>query len=79
MPDHPHYAMWKARYEAEQAAAKVRATRRAVREAEQAGWREAWEGYKLRWGEGSGIAGLPPWWHLREWLRILFGKPRPHG
>ena len=70
--------MWKARYEAEQEAARVRAAQRADREAQQAHWREAWEEYKARWREGSSAGRLPPWWHLRDWLRLLFGKPRPY-
>jgi hypothetical protein len=76
--DHPLNAMWKARYEAEHAAAQERAARRALRETQQVHWKEAWEDYKARRLEGMGVASLPPWWHLRDWLRVLFGKPRPH-
>jgi hypothetical protein len=70
--------MWKARLDAEQAAAQERATRRARRAAEQEDWKSAWDQYKARWHEGWGAGPLPPWWHLRAWLRILFGKSRPH-
>jgi hypothetical protein len=69
--------MWKARQEAEQAAEQRLADRRATREAEQADWGEAWHEYKALWGEGY-VGRLPRWWHLRAWLRILFGKSRPH-
>jgi hypothetical protein len=77
VPDHPQYAMWKARHQAEQAAAQERAARRAARDAQQARWKGAWEEYKGHWMEGVSAGRLPPWWHLRSWLRILFGKSRP--
>ena len=77
MPDHPQYAMWKARLEAELAADRQRAVRRARREAEQADWNRAWEEYKERWLAGMQGRALPRWWHLRAWVRILLGKPRP--
>ena len=77
MPDHPQYAMWKARLEAEQAAGRHKAARRRKGEAEQADWNRAWEDYKERWRAGMHGRGLPPWWHLLDWVRILLGKPRP--
>ena len=78
VPDHPQYTMWKARYDAEQAAERERAARKAHREAQQAHWREAWDSYKTHWQEGLTVGRLPPWWHVRTWLRILFGKSRPY-
>ena len=77
MPDHPQYAMWKARFDAEQAAAREREARRARRDAEQVDWNRAWEHYKERWHLGNEGRSLPPWWNLRGWIRILLGKPRP--
>ena len=76
MQDHPQYAMWKARLEAEQAAERARAARRAAREADRVGWDEAWVRYRRHWLEGFLPGrGLPRWWQVRAWLRILFGKP----
>jgi hypothetical protein len=69
--------MWKARLEAELAAEQRRAERRAAREAGQENWKDAWDQYKAHWGAGQ-FSLLPPWWHVRAWLRILFGKSRPH-
>jgi hypothetical protein len=40
--DHPQYAMWKARFDIEQAAARQREARRAKRDAEQVEWNRAW-------------------------------------
>jgi hypothetical protein len=75
--DHPQYAMWKARLEAEVAAERERAKRRASRDDERQEWNEAWTQYRRRWHEGFLPGrGLPPWWHLREWVRLLLGKPR---
>lgn len=77
LPDHPHYEMWKARREAELAAERDRALRRAARDTERQQWDEAWVHYRRHWYEGFLPGrGVPPWWHLREWLRLLFGKPR---
>jgi hypothetical protein len=78
MPDHPQYTMWKVRHEAEQAAEQERAARRAQREILRADWHKAWEEYQSHWREGFLAGSRPPWWHLRTWLRILLGKPRPH-
>ena len=76
MPDHPQYAMWKARLEAELAAERARAARRAARDADREGWDQAWVRYRRLWYEGFLPGhGLPPWWHVRAWLRLLFGKP----
>ena len=78
MSDHPQYAMWKARYEAERAAEQERAARRVDREARQAQWKTAFEEYKKYWLEGLSRGPRPRWWHFRAWLRILFGKSRPY-
>jgi hypothetical protein len=78
MCDHPQYAMWKARLDAERAAACEREARRARRAVDQEDWKSAWDQYKARWREGWGPGRLPPWWHIGAWLRILFGKSRPY-
>jgi hypothetical protein len=78
VPDHPQYAMWNTRYQAEQAAERERATRRTQRDALQADWEKAWEEYKFRRREEAVVGGRPAWWHVRTWLRILLGKPRRH-
>jgi len=69
VPDHPQYAMWKARYDAEQALARERAAWRAQRDAEHDGWREAWRSYQAHWHAGLARTPPPPWWHLRAWWR----------
>ena len=77
MPDHPQYAMWKARLEAEQAAVDERAARRALQDTERQQFDEAWVHYRKHWYEGFLPGrGLPPWWNVRAWLRLLFGKPQ---
>ena len=77
MPDHPQYAMWKARLEAEQADAGERAARRALQDTERQQMDEAWIHYRRHWYAGFLPGrGLPPWWHVRAWLRLLFGKPQ---
>ena len=77
VPDHPQYTMWKARLEAELAAEGARAARRATWNADRDGRDAAWVHYRRLWHEGFLPGrGLPPWWHLRAWLRLLFGKPR---
>jgi hypothetical protein len=77
LSDHPQYAMWKTRLEAELAANHERTARRAVRDAYQQDWDETWVTYRKHWYEGFLPGrGLPPWWHVRVWLRLLFGKPR---
>jgi hypothetical protein len=65
--------MWKARYDAEQAARRERAAWRAQRETEQEGWREAWRNYQRHWHEGVRHVSLPPWWNVRAWLRLILG------
>jgi hypothetical protein len=69
--------MWKARHDAEQSAARDRAAQRALRDSQKTPWNEAWREYHAHWVAGYTSAGLPPWWHLGAWLRILFGKSRP--
>jgi uncharacterized protein YjlB len=76
VPDHPQYAMWKARYDAEQAVARERAAWRAQRDAEQEGWREAWRSYQARWHAGHRRTGTPPWWNLVAWARLLIQASR---
>jgi len=77
LPNHPQYAMWKARLVAELAAERERASRRALRDTERQQWDEVWVHYQRHWYEGFLPGrGLPRWWHLRAWLRLLFGKPQ---
>ncbi len=80
MAEHPQYAMWKARYEAERAADRERAARRAQREASEVGLEEAWRSYKVHWRAGLLHRGIvwPAWWNMREWLRLLLGKDQTH-
>lgn len=66
--------MWKARYEAERAAERERAAWRADHEAQQAHRNAAWEEYKEHWLMGLTAERLRPWWHLRSWFRVIFGK-----
>jgi hypothetical protein len=76
VPDHPQYAMWKARLEAELAAERAQAARRAARDADREGWDQAWVHYRRLWYEGFLPGrGLPLWWQVRAWLHLLFGKP----
>ena len=75
LPDHPQHAMWKARYETEQTLERERAARRAQHGALRADWDKVWEEYQVHWREGFVVGSRPPWWQLRTWLRILFGKP----
>lgn len=68
--------MWKARVEMELAAERERAALRARRKTEHQQWDEAWVRYQRHWHEGFLPGpGLPPWWHVGAWLRLLFGKP----
>jgi len=61
VPDHPQYAMWKARLEAELAADRALAARRAARDADQDGRETAWMHYRRLWHEGLLPGrGLPP-------------------
>lgn len=77
LTDHPQYAMWRARLEAQLAAERERAMLRTARHSERQERDEAWVQYRRHWYEGFLPGrGLPPWWHLRVWLRILFGKAR---
>ncbi len=71
MSEHPQYAMWKARYDAEQAVLRERVAWRSQREAERERWREAWRTYQTHWHEGLTRAPAPPWWHLRAWWRLF--------
>jgi len=78
MADHPLYAMWRDRYEAELAAERERAARRAAREDQHEEWQRAWHEYKAHWGQG--LRGrLPAWWNLRAWVRLLLGKSTKRG
>ena len=76
MPDHPLYAMWKARYDADLRAQRERAAMRADREAKRAAWRETWRAYLAR-GVAEHYAAPPPvWWNLPAWWRrLLAGRP----
>lgn len=74
MTDDPQYTMWKARYEAEQAALQERAAWHARRDAERAGWRDAWRTYQAHWREGPARTARPPWWNVLAWLRVLRGS-----
>ncbi len=81
MPDHPLYAMWKARYDADLGTQRERAAMRADREAKRAAWRETWRAYLTRGAaehlrcpaaalvEPTGMVetstGLTPTWHMR--------------
>lgn len=78
MPDHPQYVMWKVRHEAELAADRERAARRAQREVAHIGLAEAWHEYKVHWRSGLVRERIvwPPWHDLRAWLRLLLGKDR---
>ena len=78
MPEHPQYAMWKARYEAEQAVARERSAWRTQRDAEHEGWREAWKSYQSHWHAGLSRTPTPPWWHLRAWARLILQPRHPH-
>lgn len=71
MADHPQYAMWKARYDAERSALAERAAWRAGRDVERAGWREAWRSYRAHRQQAPGSMISPPWWNLWAWLRFL--------
>ena len=79
MVDHPQYAMWKAQYEAEQAALDAKAALRAERELWRTTWREAWDEYEAHWREGQVKRPMPPWWHVRTWIRMLLGKDHTTG
>ncbi len=77
VPEHPQYAMWKARYEAEQALAQERKAWRVQRDQEHEGWREAWRTYQDHWQAGLTRTPPPPWWHVAAWLRLSLGlRPR---
>jgi hypothetical protein len=78
VPEHPQYAMWNARYEAEQALARERAAWRTQRDADHEGWRDAWRTYRAGWHAGLTRAPTPPWWHLRAWWRLLLESWHPH-
>jgi len=66
--DHPLYTMWKQMQDIEVATERARANLRAVREQEQAEWRQAWDTYRRHWREGR---RSPParsrWLAGREW------------
>jgi hypothetical protein len=76
MTDHPQYAMWKARFDAEQLIERERAARQAERAAWRDTWQQAWVEYEAHWREGLVPSRLPPWWHLGAWVRLLLGKDR---
>ena len=68
--------MWKARYEAELAAERLREDRRAAREFLRGEWHAAWRDYEVHWREGlvRGALQWPKWWQIRRWLQLLLGK-----
>jgi hypothetical protein len=78
VPDHPQYTMWKARHDAELAAASERAARQAERDGLQLEWHQAWRQYEAHWREGlvRGAPWRPRWWDVRSWLHLIFGKDR---
>ena len=76
MPEHPQYAMWKARHEAEQAAARERSARR---EAWRSSWRETWDHYEVHWHEAQVRRPSPKWWQLRAWARLVLGRIKAPG
>jgi hypothetical protein len=76
MPDHPMYAMWKARYDADLATRQERAVMRADREAKRAAWGETWRAYLARGAAEHYGAPAPPWWNLAAWwTRLRAGRP----
>ena len=77
MSEHPLYRMWKERLDEEHAWEAARATRRAARESELAGWYEAWHSYKDRLTEASTPTRLPRWWNLIGWIRWLLRRHAP--
>jgi hypothetical protein len=69
--------MWKGRLDAELAAERERAARRALQDTDRQEREEAWVNYRRHWYEGFlPGTGSPRWWDVRAWLRLLFGKPR---
>jgi hypothetical protein len=77
MNEHPLFRMWKERLDAELAREKQRTARRVAREAERAGWYEAWALYKRRHTEIRTPLVLPRWWNLLGWLRWLLRLHAP--
>lgn len=75
--EHPLLRMWKDRLEVEVRQEEARAARRAEREAEYAGWLEAWRTYKDRKPESRAGASLPRWWNLTGWVRWLLRLHAP--
>jgi len=69
--EHPQYAMWKARYEAELTAQREREAMRAEREAKREGWHQAWRAYRTRAAEAFPHVPLPQWWNVPSWWRYL--------
>ena len=78
MPEHPQYTMWKARHDAELAAERERAAKRAERDALGAEWQQAWRSYETHWRDGlvRGPFKWPAWRDLRGWLQLLLGRDR---
>jgi hypothetical protein len=75
--DHPQYRMWKDRLDNEAAQDRVRMARRAAREAELAGWYEAWHRYKARLTEAREPLPRPGRWDLWGWVRWLMHLHAP--
>lgn len=74
MTEHPLYRMWADRLDLEVAAEQARALRRAAREAEHAGWYEAWNTYKAsHLHDGWKPMPRPRWWNIPGWVRFLLG------
>ena len=77
MNETPLFRMWQDRLEAEAAQEQLRAARRAARDAELAGWYEAWRSYKGRHGEVRDPVALPRWWSMLGWARWLLRLHAP--
>jgi hypothetical protein len=77
MNEHPLLRMWRDRLDAEVAQEQARAARLAAREAEHAGWHEAWRSYKARLTETRETVPLPRWWDMPGWVRFLLRLHAP--
>jgi hypothetical protein len=77
MDEHPIFRMWRDRLDEEVVQEEARAARRAVREAERAGWYEAWLAYKEHLTDRRDVVALPRWWNLLGWARYLLRLHSP--
>jgi hypothetical protein len=77
MTEHPLYRMWMDRRDAEVAQEQARAARRAIREAEHAGWHEAWRTYKAHLTGAWQPEAMPRWWNILGWVRWLMRLHSP--